>query len=119
MWGSSLFRITSYNVCYTKLLRNVEQLVRKGLVRGPADFYRLDAERLAELEGWGEKSAKKLLAAVVQKKQLSLGRLIAALGIRHVGEVTASLLGEHFSELDALVAVDKEQLLHIERNNFV
>jgi len=45
---------------------------------------------------------------------LSLGRLIAALGIRHVGEVTASLLGEHFSELDALVAVDKEQLLHIE-----
>jgi len=94
--------------------KNVEQLVRNGLVRGPADFYRLDADRLAELEGWGEKSAKKLLEALSQKKQLPLGRLIAALGIRHVGEVTASLLGEHFSELEALVAADKEQLLHIE-----
>ena len=94
--------------------KNVEQLVRHGFVRGPADFYRLDADRLAELEGWGKKSAKKLLEAVSQKKQLPLGRLIAALGIRHVGEVTASLLGEHFSALDALLAADKEQLLHIE-----
>ncbi|MDD2464199.1 MAG: NAD-dependent DNA ligase LigA [Desulfobulbus sp.] len=94
--------------------KNVEQLVREGLVRGPADFFRLDAGLLAGLEGWGEKSAKKLLEAVSLKKQLPLARLIAALGIRHVGEVTANMLGEHFTSFDTLVATDKEQLLHIE-----
>ncbi len=92
----------------------VKQLVREGLVRGPADFFRLDGGRLAELEGWGEKSANNLLEAVAQKKQLPLGRLIGALGIRHVGEVTASVLGGHFPNLDALIAADKEQLLHID-----
>lgn len=94
--------------------KNVEQLVRKGLVCGPADFFRLDAGQLAGLEGWGEKSASKLLETLALKKQLPLGRLIAALGIRHVGEVTASQLGEHFSDLDSLIRADKEQFLHIE-----
>lgn len=94
--------------------KNVEQLVREGLVRGPADFFRLDAGRLAGLEGWGEKSANKAVEAVSLKKRLPLGRLIAALGIRHVGEVTATQLEEHFPDLDSLVKADKEQLLHIE-----
>nr|WP_321466522.1 NAD-dependent DNA ligase LigA [uncultured Desulfobulbus sp.] len=94
--------------------KNVEQLVREGLVRGPADFFRLDRARLAALDGWGEKSAGKLLEAVSSRKELPLGRLLAALGIRHVGEVTAALLGEHFPELEALMRADKDQLLHIE-----
>nr|WP_320011657.1 NAD-dependent DNA ligase LigA [uncultured Desulfobulbus sp.] len=94
--------------------KNVEQLIANGLVRGPADFFRLDAAVLAELDGWGEKSAHKVVDAVVAKKELSLDRLITALGIRHVGEVTATLLGEHFTDLPALVHASREQLLHIE-----
>ncbi len=94
--------------------KNVEQLIREGLVREPADFFRLDSERLAALDGWGEKSAQKLQAAVAEKKTMPLGRLIAGLGIRHVGEVTAMLLGEHFSDLDSLTVADREHLLQIE-----
>jgi DNA ligase (NAD+) len=94
--------------------KNVEQLVAEGLVRTVADFFCLDAQRLAALEGWGEKSAWNVLKAVESRKQVSLGRFIAALGIRHVGEVTAGLLGEHFADMATLMAADKETLLHIE-----
>lgn len=94
--------------------KNVEQLVAEGLVRTAADFFTLDAEQLARLDGWGEKSARKLVTSIEKKKHVSLGRLIAALGIRHVGEVTAGVLGESFADLSALVRADKEVLLHIE-----
>jgi len=94
--------------------KNVEQLVREGLLRNVADFFCLDAARLALLDGWGEKSAQKALSAIAIKKELPLGRLIAALGIRHVGEVTAEVLGAHFADLDALMAADRESLLHID-----
>jgi len=94
--------------------KNVEQLVAKGLVKGPADFFRLDPVLLAELDGWGEKSANKVLEAVAEKKELTLERLVTALGIRRVGEVTATLLGTHFSDLPALMHASREQLVHIE-----
>lgn len=94
--------------------KNVEQLVREGLLHSVADFFRLDAAQLAGLEGWGEKSAQKALAAIAAKKELSLARLIAALGIRHVGEVTAEVLAAHFADLDALMAADRDSLLHID-----
>lgn len=94
--------------------KNVEQLVREGLLHSVADFFRLEAAQLAALEGWGEKSAQKALAAIAAKKELSLSRLIAALGIRHVGEVTAEVLGAHFADLEALMATDRDSLLHID-----
>lgn len=94
--------------------KNVEQLVREGVLHSVADFFRLDAGRLARLDGWGEKSAQKALAAIAAKKELPLGRLLAALGIRHVGEVTAEVLGTHFADLDSLMAADRDSLLHID-----
>jgi len=94
--------------------KNVEQLVREGLLHSVADFFRLEAAQLASLDGWGEKSAQKALAAIAAKKEVSLARLIAALGIRHVGEVTAEVLGAHFTDLDALIAASRDSLLHID-----
>lgn len=94
--------------------KNVEQLVAEGLVWTVADFFRLDIQQLAHLDGWGEKSALKVTEAIEKRKVVPLGRFIAALGIRHVGEVTAGLLSEHFMNLEELVAADKATLLHIE-----
>ena len=94
--------------------KNVEQLIQEGLVRAIPDFFRLDAQKLAGLDGWGEKSAQNVLAAIESRKTMGLAQLIAALGIRHVGEVTAGLLAHHFSDLHHLMAAGKEQLLHIE-----
>ena len=88
----------------------VDQLVDGGLVANPADLYRLDLERLAALERMGGKSAANVLAAIERSKDATLGRFVYALGIRHVGEVTAKDLARHFGALDALMAADAEAL---------
>ena len=94
--------------------KNVEQLVRVGLVQAVPDFFRLEAEQLARLDGWGEKSARNVLEAIQQKKSLPLAQFIAALGIRHVGEVTAGVLAEHFTDLRQMMSAGKEKLVQIE-----
>jgi len=94
--------------------KNVEQLVREGLVGVIPDFFRLDGRKLAALDGWGEKSARNVLAAIESRKTMGLAQLIGALGIRHVGEVTAGLLARHFADLPQVMAAGREQLLHIE-----
>ena len=88
----------------------VDQLVDGGLVANPADLYRLDLARLAALERMGGKSAANVLAAIERSKDATLGRFVYALGIRHVGEVTAKDLARHFGALDALMAADAEAL---------
>ncbi|MDH5263268.1 MAG: NAD-dependent DNA ligase LigA [Betaproteobacteria bacterium] len=86
--------------------RLVDQLVDAGLVKTPADLYRLDAARLAALDRMAEKSAANVVAAIGRSKEATLGRFVFALGIRHVGEVTARDLARHFGSLDALMAAD-------------
>jgi DNA ligase (NAD+) len=84
----------------------VDQLVDGRLVETPADLYRLDLARLAALERMGEKSAANVLSAIERSKDATLGRFVYALGIRHVGEVTAKDLARHFGSLDNLMAAD-------------
>ncbi len=67
----------------------LEQLLGRGLIRGPADFYRLRVEQLVELERFGPRSAANLIAAIDRSRRRPLARILAALGIRHVGEQTA------------------------------
>lgn len=73
----------------------VEQLVAHGLVTTAADLFRLPHERLAGLERMGDKSADNLLQALERARRTSLPRFLYALGISHVGEVTAQRLAEH------------------------
>lgn len=88
----------------------VGQLVEQDLVHSPADLYRLDQAALAGLERMGEKSAAKLADALEKSKSVSLGRLLFALGIREVGEVTANNLARHFGSLERLAEADVELL---------
>lgn len=94
--------------------KNIEQLVHSGLVEDIADFFFLKAEQLASLDGWGEKSARNVLAAIEARKRIPMARFLGALGIRHVGEVTAGLLAEHFSSLQELMQADEEQFRRID-----
>jgi len=91
----------------------MEQLVRQGLVRDIPDIFRLRAEELAPLDGWGEKSAANAVAAIAARKETSLAKLLAAIGIRHVGEVTAQLLEQHFGSLDALLHTTEANFLEV------
>jgi DNA ligase (NAD+) len=91
----------------------IERLMALGQVAGIADIYRLQPKQLAALDGWGEKSAANVIAAIEAAKHPPLGRFIAAIGIRHIGEVTAAALESHFADLSQLAAA-KEDLLAID-----
>jgi DNA ligase (NAD+) len=91
----------------------VDQLVDGGLVRTPADLYRLRADDLAALERMGEKSAANLAAAIDASRATTLARLIYALGIRNVGESTARDLAQAFGDVEALMHADAEALQRV------
>jgi DNA ligase (NAD+) len=95
-------------------IKIVEQLIAAGLVRDVADLYTLTREQLLALEGFADKKADNLLAAIADSKSRPLNRLIAALGIHGVGEVAAADLTKHFGSLDALAAATPADLEAIE-----
>ncbi len=88
----------------------IDQLVERELVDDPADLYRLDVEQLADLDRMAEKSARNLVDALARSRRVSLARLLFALGIREVGEVSARALARHFRDLDRLMQAEPEEL---------
>ncbi|MBK7325974.1 MAG: NAD-dependent DNA ligase LigA [Propionivibrio sp.] len=92
----------------------VEQLVDGGVVRTPADLYKMGLLALVSLERMADKSASNLLAAIEKSKQTTLARFIYALGIRNVGETTARDLARHFGSLDRILAADEDALMQVD-----
>jgi DNA ligase (NAD+) len=92
----------------------VDQLVEKKLVAALPDLYALGAEDLAGLDRMGPKSSQNLRDEIERSKTNELGRLLFALGIRHVGEKLARNLADSFGGLDALAAATTEDLLGVE-----
>jgi DNA ligase (NAD+) len=95
-----------------------EQFVRKlwaeGLLRSMPDLYRLTAEQLLELDGYGEISAGNAIAAIQQSKQIPFRRVLFGLNIPDVGWVTAQNLARHFGSVDTLIAAKPEDLVECE-----
>ena len=83
-------------------LLTIESFFRDGLIRTPADIFRLRKEQLLERERWAETSATNLVAAIDAKRAPPLDRFLFALGIRHVGEVTARDLARRHGTMAAL-----------------
>lgn len=92
----------------------VELLLNAGLIRGSADLYSLEPQSVAALERMGKKSAENLIAAIEASKSQGLARLLYAFGIRQVGQKAAKTLAVHFSDLDAIMAADVEQLTAVD-----
>jgi DNA ligase (NAD+) len=90
-----------------------DQLVDHGIVRTPADLYRLGVANLAELERMAEKSAHNVVAAIDRSRRTTLARFVYALGIRNVGEATAADLARHFGALDRLMDASEEELQQV------
>ena len=90
-----------------------DQLVDAGVVRTPADVYKLGLANLAALDRMADKSAANVVAAIENSKRTTLPRFIFALGIRHVGEATAKDLAAHFGSLDAVMVADANTLLEV------
>jgi DNA ligase (NAD+) len=92
--------------------KQVALLQQKGLVKTAADYYRLHEHRdeLLELEGFGELSVAALLEAIEASKQRPFGRVLFALGIEEVGEVTGRNLAMRFRNIVALLDASPEEL---------
>jgi DNA ligase (NAD+) len=91
----------------------IEQLVAMDRVQTPADLYGLDRDELIAMERMGEKSADNLLASIEASKDTSLTRFLYGLGIREVGEATASALAGYYGKLEAIIAADEESLQQV------
>ena len=119
--------------CPDQLIRNVEHFVGKGgldmeglgsklaeqfvtdkLITDVADIFSLTTSQLLSLEGFAEKKAENVLSSIDAGRSRPLHRLLAALGIRGVGEVAAGDLASHFGSLEALQKADTESLTQIE-----
>ncbi|MCQ8896041.1 NAD-dependent DNA ligase LigA [Limnobacter humi] len=92
----------------------VETVVEVGLVKTPADLYRLRLPDWSALERMGEKSANNLLSSLNKSKSTTFGRFLFSLGIRHVGEATARDLATHFGTIDALMNASVDALLDVQ-----
>jgi DNA ligase (NAD+) len=90
--------------------KQVALLQQQELVKTAADFYRLGEEQLIELEGFAELSARNLLDAIEASKQRPFARVLFALGIEEVGEVTGRNLAQRFRDVDALLAAPTEEI---------
>lgn len=92
----------------------VEQLLQEGLIKNVSDLWELTEGDLTPLERFAEKSAKNLVDEIQSKKSISLSRFLVALGIPHVGIVTAQDLARQYTTLDSLITTTEEQLLGVE-----
>jgi DNA ligase (NAD+) len=91
----------------------IEQLVDRKMVSDAADLFFLTRRELMKLERMGEKSTQNILTALERSKHTTFARLLHAIGIRHVGEHTASLLAANFRDMEALRAARYDDLIRI------
>ena len=92
----------------------VQQLLDEKLIQTPADLYTLTKEQILTLEGFKEKSAENLLTAIENSKSQPLDRVIAALGIRNIGQNAATLLCDSLGSLDAIRHAKSEDIAAID-----
>ncbi len=91
----------------------VDQLVDGGLIRTLPELYALSPDTLSALDRMAEKSAANIVAGLSKSKTTTLARFLYALGIRHVGEVTAKDLAQHFGSMGRVMDATLEQLLEV------
>jgi len=84
--------------------RTIAEFLDAGFIEKPGDIFRLKQHRSAILarEGWQEKSVDNLLASIEARRGADPGRFLFALGIRHVGSVTAKDLVKAFGSVEAV-----------------
>ncbi|MBU1027059.1 MAG: NAD-dependent DNA ligase LigA [Candidatus Margulisbacteria bacterium] len=90
-----------------------EQLVEKKIVKDVADLYSLDKKDIQKLERFAEKSAQNVIDSVRGSKDKAHDRVLFGLGIRMVGRNVASLIAQHFDNLEDLFDIKTDKLTHI------
>ena len=76
--------------------------------RLPQDIFKLDYNKIENLEGWGKQSAINLKYSINKSKEISLEKLIYSLGIRHIGQENAKLISQNIQTLDNLCKISNK-----------
>ena len=95
----------------------LEKFIAKGFIHEFADVFRLEryAEEIKQMEGFGEKSCKNLLASIEKARTTTMARLVYALGIQNIGVANAKMLAKQYHyEMDALQSASAEELSAID-----
>src|SRR5207248_5592000 len=87
------------------------RFLQDGLIKDVSDIYDLSEEQLTGLDGFGEISARNLLASIEGSKEVPFFRVLYALGIPGIGYVNARALASHFGSMDALMAASPEEIV--------
>jgi DNA ligase (NAD+) len=93
--------------------KNVEALLEAGLIKDAADLFALNFEDVVRLDRFADISARKLVDSIQSRREVPLDRFVYALGIRHVGQQTATDIAEHFGSLENLRRSTLEQLQEV------
>lgn len=80
----------------------IDRLLDEGLVDDPSDIFKLKEEDIAHLERFGDQSAENLITSIIERKKITLAKLIYALGIKNVGEETANDLASHVGSIEKM-----------------
>lgn len=92
----------------------IATFTKSGLVKNPADIYKIKKTDLYKFERMGEKLADNMLNSIKESKKTTLKRFIYSLGMRQVGETTADLLAKYFTSIDNFKKATIEDLENIE-----
>ena len=92
----------------------VYAMLQAELIHDFSDLYHLTREQVQSLERMAEKSAQNVIDSIEASKQRPLNRVLFALGIRYVGDQTATLLANHFGSMDALMNASEEEIVEVE-----
>jgi DNA ligase (NAD+) len=93
---------------------NVRRFLAEDLIKDSADLYDLDADRLAELEGFGAISARNLITSLEASKEQPFERVLYGLGIPGVGYVNARNIARHLRSMDSLLKATEDDLVDVE-----
>lgn len=92
----------------------IETFVNEGMINNVSDIYHLDKDKIASLDGFKETSANNIIASVEKSKNNDLGKLIFALGIRHIGAKAGKILADEFKNMDNIINASKEAISDID-----
>ncbi len=93
--------------------QRIEHFISAGFLKSPADIFKLKESDIVQLDGYRDTSAKKIVAEIQSKKQISLGLFIKSLSIPNVGEETAFILAKEFKSIEKLAKASVEDLVLI------
>lgn len=92
----------------------VRRFVEEGLISDASDLFKLKAGDIEPLERFAEKSAENLVNTINSHKKVTFDRFLYALGVRHLGAITATDVANHFGSLQKLTRATLEEIQEIE-----